>query len=418
MCARRRASACACRQARRWTSRPSWSACAACAPASATTIRWRVSALGVDVFLGDGPLHRRPTVEVDGRRLEFARPSSPPGARAARRPFPGSPTVGFLTNETVFRLTELPRRLAVIGAGPIGCELAQAFARFGAEVDLLDRRDVLPQGGCRRGGDRRAPACGATACAVTAAAICGSAARGTEKIADRTRWTGRRGTVVGDHVLLGGGRAPNVEGLGLEQVGVAYSTARRHGRRRPADHQPAHLRGRRRLLAVQVHARRRRHGAHRHPERALLRAQDVPARCTCRGAPTPIPRSRTSASHGRDAAAAGHRRGRRSPSHARRTSTARILDGEDARVSSRSVVRKGSDRLLGADHRRRHAGEMICEVAAGDGRGIGPRQLRQRRSTPIRRRPRRIRKLGDAYNRTRLTPRVKRLFERLLAWRL
>ena len=52
---------------------------------------------------------------------------------------------GYLTNETVFNLTELPRRLAVIGAGPIGCELAQAFARFGSEVFLLGK----PPTSCR-----------------------------------------------------------------------------------------------------------------------------------------------------------------------------------------------------------------------------------------------------------------------------
>jgi Pyruvate/2-oxoglutarate dehydrogenase complex, dihydrolipoamide dehydrogenase (E3) component, and related enzymes len=53
---------------------------------------------------------------------------------------------GFLTNETVFNLTELPRRLLVLGAGPVGCEMAQAFARFGSEVTLLDQGDrILPR---------------------------------------------------------------------------------------------------------------------------------------------------------------------------------------------------------------------------------------------------------------------------------
>ena len=52
---------------------------------------------------------------------------------------PGLAEAGFLTNETVFELTERPRRLAVIGAGPIGCELAQAFRRLGSDVTLLQR---------------------------------------------------------------------------------------------------------------------------------------------------------------------------------------------------------------------------------------------------------------------------------------
>ena len=60
------------------------------------------------------------------------------GARAAAPPIPGLDGVSYLTNETLFSLTERPRRLAIIGAGPIGCEMAQSFARFGTEVTLLD----------------------------------------------------------------------------------------------------------------------------------------------------------------------------------------------------------------------------------------------------------------------------------------
>ena len=61
-------------------------------------------------------------------------------------PIPGLETTGYLTNETIFGLTELPRRLTVIGAGPIGCELAQAFARFGSAVTLIDEgAHILPR---------------------------------------------------------------------------------------------------------------------------------------------------------------------------------------------------------------------------------------------------------------------------------
>ena len=60
-------------------------------------------------------------------------------ARAVVPPVAGLAEAGFLTNETVFNLTELPPRLAVIGAGPIGCELAQAFARFGSQVSVIQR---------------------------------------------------------------------------------------------------------------------------------------------------------------------------------------------------------------------------------------------------------------------------------------
>ena len=102
----------------------------------------RFRGLGVDVFIGDGRFVAPDCVEVGGQRLKFKKAAITTGARAASLPIPGLADAGYLTNETVFSLTELPRRIAVIGAGPIGCELAQTFARFGAQVTLLE---VAPQ---------------------------------------------------------------------------------------------------------------------------------------------------------------------------------------------------------------------------------------------------------------------------------
>ena len=80
------------------------------------------------------------------KRFEFDRAVIATGARAAEPPIPGLSESGFYTNETIFTLTELPRRLAVIGAGPIGCELAQSFQRFGSEVTLItDGAEILPK---------------------------------------------------------------------------------------------------------------------------------------------------------------------------------------------------------------------------------------------------------------------------------
>jgi len=87
--------------------------------------------LGVDVFLGEGRFTSRDAILVDGKVLRFRRAIIATGARAAAPPVPGLEQTGFLTNETIFSLTELPRHLLVLGAGPIGCEMAQAFARFG-----------------------------------------------------------------------------------------------------------------------------------------------------------------------------------------------------------------------------------------------------------------------------------------------
>ena len=106
----------------------------------------RFKGLGVDVFIGEGRFTGRDTVRVGEATLRFARAAVCTGARATALPIPGLAEAGFLTNETVFSLTALPRRLAVIGAGPIGCELAQAFARFGSEVTVFELTPhILPR---------------------------------------------------------------------------------------------------------------------------------------------------------------------------------------------------------------------------------------------------------------------------------
>ena len=105
----------------------------------------RFRELGIDVFIGSGRFLSPDILEIDGDKLEFSRAVIATGARAGTVPIPGLEETGYLTNETVFSLEQLPQRLAVIGAGPIGCELAQAMARFGSEVTLLDiAGHVLP----------------------------------------------------------------------------------------------------------------------------------------------------------------------------------------------------------------------------------------------------------------------------------
>jgi pyruvate/2-oxoglutarate dehydrogenase complex dihydrolipoamide dehydrogenase (E3) component len=99
----------------------------------------RFTSLGVDVFFGDAKFVSPHAIEVAGTRLDFRRCVIASGGRARPLDVPGAQEVGYLTNETVFSLTALPPRLIVIGGGPIGCELAQAFAAFGSQVTLLER---------------------------------------------------------------------------------------------------------------------------------------------------------------------------------------------------------------------------------------------------------------------------------------
>jgi len=106
----------------------------------------RFSGLGIDVFLGEGRFDSSRSLVVDGVRLSFRRAVVATGARAAVPPIPGLAETEHLTNETVFDVDRPPERLIVLGAGAIGCELAQAFARFGSRVTLLDMESqILPK---------------------------------------------------------------------------------------------------------------------------------------------------------------------------------------------------------------------------------------------------------------------------------
>lgn len=182
----------------------------------------RFTDLGVDVFIGEGRFVGRDAIEVDGTTLRFRHAAICTGARAAAPPIPGLAEVGYLTNETVFTLTDLPARLAVIGAGPIGCELAQSFARFGSQVTLLEQiNHILPREDQDAAAIVQAQMVDDGVTFAFGAQITEVVPDGDEKVIRYTSPAGEQ-TVVVDDILVGVGRAPNVEGLGLEQAGVAY----------------------------------------------------------------------------------------------------------------------------------------------------------------------------------------------------
>jgi pyruvate/2-oxoglutarate dehydrogenase complex dihydrolipoamide dehydrogenase (E3) component len=187
----------------------------------------RFQKLGVDVFLGSGRFASKNTIEVDEKTLRFKKAVIATGARAAQLSIPGIEKAGYLTNETVFSLIQRPDRLAVIGGGPIGCEMAQAFRRLGSEVVLfhngshiLNKEDaeaaeilqkVLMSEGIR--------------------VVLNSQLEEVVTVTEGKRLyfssNGRRDSVTVNEILVGAGRAPNVEGLNLEAVGVEYD--KRHG---------------------------------------------------------------------------------------------------------------------------------------------------------------------------------------------
>lgn len=186
----------------------------------------RYKSLGVDVYIGSARFAGPETITVEGhagnRTLTFARAAICTGARAATPPVPGLHEAGYLTNETVFTLTELPRRLGVIGAGPIGCELAQAFARFGSEVYLVEAmHGILPNE------DRDAAEIVLAAMARDGVTLlcCGKDLT-VRKTDDGKRLTvdshGQHYDITVDEILIGVGRTPNVEGMNLEAAGVEH----------------------------------------------------------------------------------------------------------------------------------------------------------------------------------------------------
>ena len=165
----------------------------------------RLRAAGVDVYFGEARFTGAASVEVGGRVLTFRRAVVATGGRPAVPPIPGLAEVPFLTSETLFDLTAQPRRLAVLGAGPIGCEMAQAFARLGTAVTLIDQAaQVLPQ--------EDPDASAIVARRLTA-----------DGVTLRLGETIARVPAGFDQLLIATGRAPNIEALDLPAAGVAFT---------------------------------------------------------------------------------------------------------------------------------------------------------------------------------------------------
>jgi pyruvate/2-oxoglutarate dehydrogenase complex dihydrolipoamide dehydrogenase (E3) component len=144
------------------------------------------------------------------------------GARAVRPSIKGLEASGFLTNETVFSLTELPKRLAVIGGGPIGCELAQAFQRLGSQVILFHKDSHI----LNKEDSEAAEIIQNRLIQENMHLVLNSQIQSVEKTPEgkliNFLSNGSQRSIVVDEILVGAGRAPNVEGLNLEAVGVEF----------------------------------------------------------------------------------------------------------------------------------------------------------------------------------------------------
>jgi len=368
---------------------------------------------GVDVFLGRGSFTGPDAAEVGGVQLRFVRACIATGARAVRPDTPGLAEAGFLTNETVFSLTERPERLAVFGAGPIGCELAQAFRRLGCDVKLIHR------------GPRLLPREDTDATAILARAFekdgvdvkLNSTVVSVTASADgkdvRYESDGRRECVTVDEVLVGAGRAPNVEEMGLEEAGVEYDAR-----------QGVHVDDRLRTTSARIYAAGDVCMRHK-----FTHAADAAARIVI-GNALFFGRGRLSAltvpwctytdpeiAHVGMYENEAEERGIRVQTFVERLVDVdrAIVDGEDEGFV-KVHVKDGTDRILGATIVARHAGEMINELTLAMVGGLGLKTV-ARVIHPYPTQAEGIKCAADAYNRTRLGPFVKWLLGRVLAWR-
>ncbi|MEX2176791.1 MAG: mercuric reductase [Pirellulaceae bacterium] len=376
----------------------------------------RFAGLGVDLFLGQARYSGPQTVEVAGATLRFKRSILATGSRAAVPGVPGLGGASCLTNETVFSLSELPRRLTIVGGGPIGCELAQAFRRFGSEVTIVQRGPrLMPKDEpaaaelIQQRFEQEGIAVLLNANLVRAA-VSASGKQLTVEVA------GRELLVEADAVLVAAGRAPNVEGLELAAAGVS------------ANVKGVEVNDFLQTANPRIYAAGDIAGSFQ-----FTHAADAMARICLQNAFfsfAGLGRQRLSnlvvpwttytdpeVAHVGLTAAAAAEQGiaidtyREDLSHVDRA----MLDGETEGFAV-IHVRKGTPRVVGCTIVARHAGEMIGEISLLMSGGLTLADL----ARTIHCYPTQVevlKRLGDQYQKSRLTPRAAWLLRTIIGWR-
>ncbi len=374
----------------------------------------RFSSLGVDVYFGDAEFVGPQTVRVGDLTLEFAKACIATGTKPALPAVPGLAEADALTNESVFSLTGLPRRLAVIGGGPIGVEMAQSFARFGAEVTLIQSGPgILPRE------DRDAAESVERSLRRDGVALlCGSrpvriaTSNREHAIEVETQPGGDRKTVLADRILVAAGRVANVANLGLSAAGVAYDERR-----------GVEVNDRLRTSNPRIYAAGDVCSAYKFTHMADATARIVIANALFFG------RSRASRlvvpwctfSDPEVAHVGLHEREAEERNLAIDTYRTEMAAVDRAVLDSEADgfvkihCQRGKDTILGATIVARHAGEMISEVTAAMTAGLGLRSIANT-IHPYPTQAEALRKTADAYQRTRLSPAVRRLLRTILRW--
>lgn len=377
--------------------------------------------LGVDVYFGHGSFVDSSTIRVtrtDGSTslLNFKKATIATGARASAPAILGLDSISYLTNETLFSLTELPRRLGIIGAGPIGAEMAQSLARLGSEVYLFDQANrilaredadaaAVVQAQFLRDGVHLVLGC--TDLSLTPA--------DGKAIRIACRRAGQSVEVMVDQLLVAVGRTPNIEGLGLESVGVA------------SDRTGIEINDFLQTTNPRIYAAGDICSSYKFTHVADFQARIVVQNALF--ALGPFGKKRASRllipwttytspeiAHvglsAQEAANAGIDIDTytQSLNHVDRA----ILEGnEDGFV--RVHTRKGTDKILGATIVAENAGDLIAQIGLAINNRIGLSKIGAT-IHPYPTQAEAIRKLGDQFNKTRLTQMSKRILQLLLRW--
>lgn len=371
--------------------------------------------LGVDLFMGRAVFNGRNSVEVNGKSLTFKKAVIATGGTAAIPNIPGIAGVPYLTNGTIFNLTERPARLGVIGAGPIGLELAQAFQRLGSQVTVFSRSDkIMP---------KEDPEAAEIVKQVMAEEGVTFAFNSCYK---RVEISGEQGPITVvlednsaekllqfDALLIATGRKPAVAGLGLEAAGVEFDL--RHGLKvndrlqttNPDIYGVGDVAGKYQFTHMADFM------ARLVIKNGLFFGREKISDLLVPWATYTDPEVAHVGLYERDMVERNIpcNTFKREFSDVDRT----IVDGEEVGYVKIHVA-KGKDQILGATIVGSHAGDMISEISVAIQGGMGLGQLASV-IHPYPTAAEAIRQCGDGYNRSRLTPTVKGIFHNLMALR-
>jgi pyruvate/2-oxoglutarate dehydrogenase complex dihydrolipoamide dehydrogenase (E3) component len=370
----------------------------------------RFESLGVDVFRGHARFLSPSEVEVDGRLLTAKNFVVATGTRPAVPSVPGLSEVPFFTNETVFdELRERPDRLVVLGGGPVGCELGQVFARLGVRVtiiqrprEILDKEDADAAGLVRRVLEQEGVTVFAGAQARRVSRN-GGALRVEVGIGDS-----ERRTLDADAILVAAGRIANTDDLGLDAAGVAQGKNGITVNEQLQTSQP-HI-----YAAGDVVG-----GGYR-----FTHVADAHARVVARNILFPWWKAKwddsvvpwctyTSPEVARVGLNESDARKRGAEFDVWKKPLEEVdravVESEEAGFA-KVLTRKGGDRILGATIVSERAGDLVHELVLAMKVGVGLKEI----SSTIHAYPTFAevsRQLADAYQKSRLTPGARRLFE-------